>query len=400
MRVGLVWENFEYGGVTIHLESLLNNKNFKNYKFTIFTNKKNSSAEYLKKKLKRKITIKYYNSYNVIFFNSILFKLFFFIIRPILFLFSIIQFYNILRNSKFDILLGNCGGYGDFRSEVSALLAASFLNIPVKLLLIHHSYSKPLFWQPLIKFIDKILNKRINGIIFVSKAVKKNIKSNTHLLKENIRNKIIYNGIVINNLKKNRNNLDKIIKKKKNIFNIGMISRIEKKKGHIDLIDSFYKLPETDKNKLTVYLIGKGSKKFIIFLKKKITYLNLEKQFIFTGFLKNESLHIAKKLNLLMSLTKDFEGFGLSLAEALYAGTPVLATKVGAVTEFLNKKNSFLIKPNNPQQITKALSDFVKNHKNWKKRALGGKRYITNHFSTDIMSRNFDTFFKSYFINR
>ena len=51
-----------------------------------------------------------------------------------------------------------------------------------------------------------------------------------------------------------------------------------------------------------------------------------------------KSTIILKKIDLLISLTKDFEGFGLSLAEALSVKTPVLSTRVGGVTEFLNKK--------------------------------------------------------------
>ena len=40
-----------------------------------------------------------------------------------------------------------------------------------------------------------------------------------------------------------------------------------------------------------------------------------------------------------MVLASHGENFGLSIAEALMAKKPVLVTKVGAVTEFLNKHN-------------------------------------------------------------
>ena len=50
MRVGVIWENFQFGGVTTHLENLINNKIFKNYEFVIFTNKTNKAVFKLKKK--------------------------------------------------------------------------------------------------------------------------------------------------------------------------------------------------------------------------------------------------------------------------------------------------------------------------------------------------------------
>ena len=50
--------------------------------------------------------------------------------------------------------------------------------------------------------------------------------------------------------------------------------------------------------------------------------------------------------------------FGLSIVEAMSVGTPVLATRVGAITEYLNQDNSKLIDASNIEQITNALNDF------------------------------------------
>ena len=50
MRIGILWENFEYGGVTTHLENLLNDKIFCKTEFVIFTNKTNKARFILKKK--------------------------------------------------------------------------------------------------------------------------------------------------------------------------------------------------------------------------------------------------------------------------------------------------------------------------------------------------------------
>ena len=68
-----------------------------------------------------------YNSLYPIFENR-LFKLFHFLLKPILFIFSIFQMYIILKKIKFDILLFNLGGYGDFRSELGGILLAAKLQ--------------------------------------------------------------------------------------------------------------------------------------------------------------------------------------------------------------------------------------------------------------------------------
>ena len=91
MKIAIMWENFEFGGVTTHLKYLINDKKFKNYEFTIFTNKNNKAAPILKKAISNKnVSFQYYNSINVIFFNNFFFKIIFFVLRPVLFLISIV----------------------------------------------------------------------------------------------------------------------------------------------------------------------------------------------------------------------------------------------------------------------------------------------------------------------
>lgn len=395
MRIGILWENFEYGGVTTHLENLLNDKIFRKTEFVIFTNKTNKARFILKKKIKSKnCKFYYYNSLNVIYFNNNFMKLLYFSIRPLLFIISIFQFYNILKKFKFDILLAECGGYGDFRSELSGLLASNFLKFPVRILLIHHSFTKPLFWNLFLRAIDNLVKKSIDSLIFVSNATKRNIIERTNLSNKKIKEKIIYNGVDINYSHNNKKLLNKIFKHKK-VLKIGMLSRIEQNKGQELLIDAIAELPNRIRNRMIIYFMGFSKKKYLLELKRKVKGLRLEKYFIFTGYINAKSRTILKKINLLISLTKDFEGFGLSLAEALSVKTPVLSTKVGGVTEFLNKKNSKLIKPNNKKELKDALYDFANNTQKWKKRAINGNKQIKKNFSSKIMATKYKNFFNS-----
>ena len=395
MRIGILWENFEYGGVTTHLENLLNDKIFRKTEFVIFTNKTNKARFILKKKIKSKnCKFYYYNSLNVIYFNNNFMKLLYFSIRPLLFIISIFQFYNILKKFKFDILLAECGGYVDFRSELSGLLASNFLKFPVRILLIHHSFTKPLFWNLFLRAIDNLVKKSIDSLIFVSNATKRNIIERTNLSNKKIKEKIIYNGVDINYSHNNKKLLNKIFKHKK-VLKIGMLSRIEQNKGQELLIDAIAELPNRIRNRMIIYFMGFSKKKYLLELKRKVKGLRLEKYFIFTGYINAKSRTILKKINLLISLTKDFEGFGLSLAEALSVKTPVLSTKVGGVTEFLNKKNSKLIKPNNKKELKDALYDFANNTQKWKKRAINGNKQIKKNFSSKIMATKYKNFFNS-----
>jgi glycosyltransferase involved in cell wall biosynthesis len=96
-------------------------------------------------------------------------------------------------------------------------------------------------------------------------------------------------------------------------------------------------------------------------------------------------------------LTRDFEGFGYSLAEALYVGTPVVSTKVGGICEFLDHSNAKLIKPMNIKAISKSLESFISKRKKWKRKTLSGKNLIIKSFNSEIMSKKFYNFFLKNF---
>ena len=70
-------------------------------------------------------------------------------------------------------------------------------------------------------------------------------------------------------------------------------------------------------------------------------------------------------------------------------GTPVMATNVGAVSEYLNKYNSTLIEASNVDQITKELKNFAENKVLWDKRAEIGKKDILEKFNSELMAKNY-----------
>jgi glycosyltransferase involved in cell wall biosynthesis len=167
---------------------------------------------------------------------------------------------------------------------------------------------------------------------------------------------------------------------------IGMMSRIEPYKGQEDLIFAAADIPYNIIKKIKFFLIGGGDEKEVARLKKIIKNLNLENCFVFTDFLDFSSASIIKKLDLLVSLTRNFEGFGSAVAEAMSVGTPVLCTNVGAMREYLNEKYVRLIKPNNIELIKDSLIDFVNNSKEWNMKAVLAKEYICKEFNNEKIS--------------
>ena len=390
--IGIIWENLEFGGVSTFLENLINSQSFKLVNFVIFTNKSNLDSSRIKKNFKNKnVKIVYFNSLNTFQFNNYLLKVLYLIGRPIFFIFSILQFLMLLRNYTFDIFIANCGGFGNFRSEIAALISCKILRYPIKTLLIHHSYTKPIFWKFLLDIIDLYISRIITNFIFVSRATKNNIKKNTKLLSGNRPFEIIYQGIEVLKDKKSNYLLNKIFKKnkKKNIVKIGMLSRIEPNKGQSDLIAAVKEISPDLRKNIKIYLIGSGQKNYIKKIRLEIKSNNLEDLFNITGYIDCNSLNIISELDLLVSLTKDFEGFGITCAQGLLIKKPILATNVGAIPEFLNNKNARLINPSNKEEVKKAIIDFLKNKNKWKKRAANGSRKIKEKFNITLTSKKY-----------
>lgn len=399
-KIAILWEQKQYGGVDSYLAYLLSNSVFDNVEIILFTNTTNQGLFRLQKILKKEFPNKdrlkkvvLFRSFNTVETNFFLFKILIIFLKPFFFLFSIFQTYFLIKNYKFDVFLGQCGGYGDFRTEMAGIFASRFCRIPVRCLVIHHECIPSNYWSFFLKIINNFISQYATSIITVSEATKKSLinKSNLFNRYTSMKSLVIYPGYPVN---KKDDIQDNFLDDFKSQFSnddikIGMLSRIDSYKGHEDLIFAASNIPCEFIKKIKFFFIGSGSEEEILRLKKIIKNLKLEKYFIFTGFLNYPSLSIAKELDLLVSLTRNFEGFGSSITEAISIGTPVLCTNVGAIGEYLNESYVGLVKPNNINDITNSLIHFLNNTKEWNKRALKAKDYIIKEFNSDKISKEY-----------
>ena len=220
-NIGIFWESVEWGGVDSYLYNLISSDVFKKINIVIFTNNYNLGAKKLSDKLaNKKITFVYFKSLGLINSKNIFFKLLLNLLKPIFFLISIIQFYFLLKNYKFEVFMGQCGGYGDFGSEMASMFAAKILGYPVKTLVIHHACIKPIFWNTTLNLINNFLSKILTSVIFVSKATKDSVTNKSNLLdrSSNLKDLVIYNGVSKTKIIKDNNNINELINKIQRIY--------------------------------------------------------------------------------------------------------------------------------------------------------------------------------------
>ena len=387
----VILENFEYGGTTTHLINLINSSHLKNKCFLIITNRNNKAVKQINKFcINKNVKLIYFDSLNEIHFENLFLKIIYLLLKPFLFLISIFQMISLLKDLDFDLLLANCGGYGNFRTEVASIIAGKILGKKNMFLLIHHCYSKPKIWSNLINLISSFIGKYLTGIIFVSEATKKSIQKNTKLLSFfNNRTAVIHNGISLKKAKKTKLK----IFKKKNYIVIGMLARIEEYKGQLDLVEAFNKLTFEQKKKYKIFFVGNGTKSELTKLNNQIKKYELQKYFKRIGYIREDSLTVLKNFDIFYSLTRDFEGFGYSIAESLFASVPVVSTNVGGIPEYLNNKNATLVRPRDINAISNTMINFLKKKKIFIQKSKLGKSLISKKYNLNVMSDNYLKYF-------
>ena len=329
MKILIFWEQDYYGGVDTHLLELMKTWPNKKDRITILTNKENSDIKKIEKISKH--TFKFLKiekfdsySYNIINFKLRKFKilqyaLYFF--SPVLFIINLFLLHKLIYRFKdYNVILSNNGGYPASWNCTSSVIVSKKIGIQKRILLIHHESNN---FFPFMKWfniiVDKLVAKSVTKIICVSKATRNSLIKKRFLNLPLNKFKVIYNSLEINKVKniKTKLNIKKKYKIKKEKFFIGIISRIEPYKGHSELIKSISKINKKFLDKAHFVFIGKGYSNYENILKNEVKQLNLSKKITFTGYIKGKSESLITQLDLLINPTQSFEGYGLSILEAI-----------------------------------------------------------------------------------
>jgi glycosyltransferase involved in cell wall biosynthesis len=205
-------------------------------------------------------------------------------------------------------------------------------------------------------FLEKIIFKFSDHIIFISKSVK------SYFIKRiNINNKkisIIQYGIdpkKFSKINNNISNLKKELRINKNLKVIGCIARHVRQKNLEKLIIAYEKFCRdnlTIKSKLI--MIGRGN--LTNNLKKLSKKLNINKNIEWISHTNNVNNYF--KIFDVFCLTSSYEGFGLVLLEAFSFGLPIVAFKSGAIPEVIkNNKTGYLVKFNDVNNFALRIKD-------------------------------------------
>lgn len=175
--------------------------------------------------------------------------------------------------------------------------------------------------------------------------------------------------------------------KKKKDFVIGIVSRITPLKGHADLFRAvaiiFRKIPN-----IKVLVVGDspiskpGYKEELEVLARR---LGIGPIVDFMGS-REDIPAVLSKLDVLVLPTRTPEAFGRVIIEAQAAGVPVVAAKVGGITDIIKDgENGLLVPPEDPQSIADALLKLYKDRGLGRSLALKARQIVEEKYSLQSM---------------
>ncbi len=173
---------------------------------------------------------------------------------------------------------------------------------------------------------------------------------------------------------------------------IGYVGRLRWEKGVHILLDAFADVLREAPD-VVLLIVGDGPDRGI--LEKQAVNLGINEQIIWLGQKRQEEVYRIYSLMNFMVIPSLFEGFGLTAAEAMAAGVPVIASNIDGLREVLdNGLYGTLVPVDDSSVLTKGIRKMLKeDRKRLDDLAVRGAGRIKNSFSTENYS---DTVLKSY----
>ncbi|WP_319502290.1 glycosyltransferase family 4 protein [uncultured Draconibacterium sp.] len=226
--------------------------------------------------------------------------------------------------------------------------------------------------------------KKYNLICAISNAVNQDIKKKDN----SIPVKTVYNGIDARCIKTGRQHT------KSSKFKIVVISRLEHiKKGQDLIIKALEKVLEQNLQfEIIVDFIGAGNSKE--YLGKMIHEANLQEHIFLLGEQTRDTIHNKLQSYDLLIQPSRYEGFGLTIIEAMFAKVPVLASNIDGPNEIIGNGNyGYLFKSEDINDLAEKICElynlYMTNYKEYIKKTNMAYLYVKENFDIKNTAANY-----------
>lgn len=175
-------------------------------------------------------------------------------------------------------------------------------------------------------------------------------------------------------------------------FTIGFIGRIEPIKNLDVLVDAFDRICGRFNN-CRLVIAGRGSHEASV--ASRIQGMSCRDKVEFVGYVRRDKKdEFFRSIDLLVVPSK-YEPFGLVILEAMRAGVPVIASKVGGIPEIIrDRHNGVLFSPDDPGALAETILSVLSSPSVMRGLAVNGKKSVKDYFNWERAARQYDQIFK------
>jgi glycosyltransferase involved in cell wall biosynthesis len=168
------------------------------------------------------------------------------------------------------------------------------------------------------------------------------------------------------------------------------VARLAPPKNQPLLLEAFLHGPASD-SKAQLLLVGSGEWKFE--LEKKIHLYGLQKKVRLLGY-RTDIPEVLGAVDVFV-LPSEWEGNPLCVMEAMAAGKPIIATRVGGIPDLVEDGLSgLLIPPNNENALTKALDKLLQNKSMRQKMGRYASQLASARFDIETMAKAYEKLYE------
>ena len=296
---------------------------------------------------------------------------------------------HLLRTEKVEVVHTHV-----FTANLWGRLAALLAGVPV---IITHEHSSFTVDRRVFRGLERILTRWTDCTVAVSQQLAGRLMRECRVRCERLRT--IYNGLNLPAQKPDSTRARTLcaelgLQKFEQI--IGSVGRLDARKNYCLLIEAFARLRKRFPNAGLV-LVGAGAEAAA--LKKKAAALGIVGSVVFAG----HRTEIAELLSLftLFCLPSQTEGISIALLEAIAAGVPVVATRVGGTPEIISDASmGTLVPPGDVDALLTALADTLENVDAAREKARKAQQQIGTNFTLQKTVRQVEKLYRDVLMEK
>jgi len=301
---------------------------------------------------------------------------------------GLVRLVGLLRRERVDVLHTHL-----FDPSVVGLCAATLAATPLRVMTRHYSDYHTRIDRPWHVRLDRLCTRLSHVVIAVSQHTADHMVERESAPADKIR--VVLNGIDFDRVSPTAGARESIRQELDagEATAILMMSRLHPEKGQSHLFEALPRIKRQTSRPFVVWVAGAGG--FEAAYREQVRSLGCDDVVRFVGFRKDAAdLMAAADILVLPSVA---EAFGLVLAEALYLGKPVIASRVGGIPEIVaDGTDGILVSPGDSEALAAAICRLLDDGSLRARLSGAGRERVRNRFGFDTMMRSYERIYEEF----